>query len=406
MDYNSLIHEFMEGNLDKSQEYQLFSELINSDELRGELKNSIAMDKAFNKKLSSYVPSAKSTIDVFSKLGFAAPAYVSNAGKTNSVPKPTASKSFMNTVYGSLATGITAVIAYFLLLSPAGDAALSNAQQGLNRANFALTLTGKQISEESSIPYIISDADNNETRNKTEQPKTMIKYVYMDKSDRIINQEQQVNVNAPLFNIPVLDKKELEEHIDISNLNYHQNSPVSSMNTGNRQIEYPFSNVSAPVGLTLELSNAQYITNPEANAFQTTVPKFQNINFSLLYDLSDNLAIGADLRHEKFYQKYTGRNQQGELYEYTQYPTFTSISGLVRYRFYNSEDFNFFNQLMVGGLQTKGFTMRDMIGFEWKLTNYAGIILGAEYNHMFFEHQGNWFNSSKLGFHYGLSYCF
>ena len=61
MNYNELIEGYLDGTLSPAEEQELFTALSSSEELRTELKQSIAMDKGLSKRVSAFVPTLPPT---------------------------------------------------------------------------------------------------------------------------------------------------------------------------------------------------------------------------------------------------------------------------------------------------------------------------------------------------------
>ena len=69
MEYFNLINDFVDGSLNSENEEKLFRELSTNEDLRTDLKETIKIDKAMNKRLSVMAPSSSATLGIFSQLG-------------------------------------------------------------------------------------------------------------------------------------------------------------------------------------------------------------------------------------------------------------------------------------------------------------------------------------------------
>jgi len=129
-----------------------------------------------------------------------------------------------------------------------------------------------------------------------------------------------------------------------------------------------------------------------------------NFGISGLYNLNQNISVGLDFRQENFFINYHGFEGIQE-YNYYQQPNFSTISCLLRYKFYNFGNFKPFGQISVGA-NSLGFVTRGMLGTEYLIANNISLIVSGEYNKLFFNYQNNNFKSSKYSINYGFLYNF
>jgi len=73
MDYRQLIHEFLDGTLDGSQEDKLLMVLSSNEELRSEFKKLLSIDRSMSKEAAGIAPPSHTTMNLFNRLGFNAP---------------------------------------------------------------------------------------------------------------------------------------------------------------------------------------------------------------------------------------------------------------------------------------------------------------------------------------------
>jgi len=56
------------------------------------------------------------------------------------------------------------------------------------------------------------------------------------------------------------------------------------------------------------------------------------------------------------------------------------------------------------GANIGGYVLKPAAGIEYELLSGTTFLFGVEYSLFRFSHQNNWFNASKIGFNYGISY--
>lgn len=406
MDYNSLIHEFLEGGLSKTREDELFAQFSSNEELRGELRNSINIDNALGKKLSSFAPSAKATIDLFSKAGFGAPGFASEEAPQ----KTSFFKKYSQGLKAGFFTGLTAII-IVLLLWPEGNIGELNALRDNNaalekdKADLIAKVSVLEKETQKKAAPVISSIESSQS--ETEKTNTIIKYVYIEKPASEELEAQNNSDETPVLKPFNKVNNERIVHYSLSgacnqNPEFNTIAPPTvdygqfAANNEEKKILNNFS---------IELRNTQYWNSSEADELLTEETEFQNIGAALFWNVNKNLAVGIDVRQEKFFQKFVGRDEFDDLYEYKQYPNFWSVSGALRYNFFSYSAFNVYTQLMLGGVNS-GITGRLQLGMEYALTPSTSVMLGAEGSWLHFKYDNAWFDSNKIGVHYGMSFKF
>lgn len=382
MEKSKLINEFIEGSIKSEEEQLLFQSLSADQDLRQELRQSIAVDRAFDKRLSAMMPSTESTKRVFSSLGMAG--FVSDAGSAGLFGGFFSGKLF-TFIAGVLLTSLAAFILYFAALEDKSQPVIAQSQPGLpslysfesgfDRLNYFF-YHGSTSSDDvpMRIVYIYKE------------PETGNYYLADNKS--------QLSMLQSSFAAP---------HRPIETL---RNSfvPIETF------YEAPYNSIAAnfnPVeqyGISVEVRGMQYWSTPQADEIYSYSPKFSNMGIAALYSLSEALEIGIDLRQEKFYQSFNGENN-GNTYLYEQNPSFLGVSALARYNLLSSDSYKTYLQLGVGGIQT-GITGRALVGLSIYPTERLSLDFGLEQSILRYEHQSRVFWSNKFGLHYGVGLHF
>jgi hypothetical protein len=387
--------------------------LNSNEELRGELKQFINMDQAFNKKLSTFAPSSKSTLAVFSALGINAP-----VPAPVQTPAPIAmSKTagffvkFGQGIYsGLLASAVTAA----LFLGFFGNSIFNKENSNLEAGN----LQNNKITNQAPPTTIIENkmpVTDSRSFDKKPQIKTKIVYAPVEKvptvnnnlADNIQNVSSQSIVEsekkpvALLNNSPVLLNSKTNLIDSRNNEKYILSEPLS---LDLKPLLKAFS-INEPIGLTVEIKGGQYWQLQNTPITQSSIPNFYNIGISVGYRISDNLSLGADIRNEYYYQQFEGVDDIGDKYMYRQYPNYTSVTAGCKWNFLNFESFRTYTQIMAGGTLT-GYVGRAVLGFEYSPQPEYKFIVGIEGSCLGYSYQGNTFYSPKFGMNYGVAFNF
>ncbi|TAL68275.1 MAG: hypothetical protein EPN82_11320 [Bacteroidetes bacterium] len=398
MDYTKLIHDFMDGTLDGTEEEQMFFQFSSNDELRAELKQQIAIREAIRNDTRAFTPAASSTVGVFSTLGFSPPSTVFESV----MPPNKGGKTGFFTKYRqgliSAAFSIAATAAVFLLLmNPFGN---GNVTQSNN--------VNPSVAQTQTIPGNIPNVQsfsNDESKTKIRYI-TKVRYVdvprYVDRSPAQNNTENTgtLTSNNETANTD-LTSADLDSHIN----------PVSAL--ADNQKEFPenlsygvksnyFNNLIMPneqLGLSFEFRGSQYwnFDNVYINPFK--YQEFNNTAIALYYNISDNFAVGAEYRRENFYQKFES-NEKDTLFQ--QQPNFNSLGLNLRYTLpFEYGGIYPFLQSSIGG-NNAGVIYRGMVGLIYSPYRDITFIIGGEYSGLSYYHKNNWFNTGKFGLNYGV----
>jgi hypothetical protein len=413
MNDSNLIQDFLDGSLSSIQEDEFFMKLNSNEELRGELKQFINIDKAFDKKLSTFAPSAKSTLAVFSALGINTPlpAPIQTTAAEGLSKAPGFITKYRQGIYsGLLASALTAA----LFLGFFGNDIFKKDNTYIVTDNLQ---NKKQINQspsqstENKLP--ISDSRSVDIKHKI-----ITKIVYIpvgEKSNDIYNDFADIDQNNQLDKIVEQKKENMAQVTESSVLNI----PNKNFNDFRNVNKYNFTellkfnlnsnikgfSINDPLGLIVEIKGGQYWQIQNVPMEQSTIPIFYNMGLSLGYKLSDNLTIDVDVRNEHYYQEYEGTDEIGDKYMYRQYPNYLAVTAGCKWNFLNFEPFSTYSQLMIGGTLT-GYVGRSVLGFEYSPQPAFKFILNVEGSVLGFVYQGVTYLSPKLGMNYGVAFNF
>ncbi len=424
MGYSKFIQEFVDGTLEKSREDELFLMLSSNDELRNDLRQTIAIDKSFYRKLSSFKPSAAATIGLYSKLGFTTPDNI-----VDGQPSPAGKAGFFRKnrqgmTWGIISSCLTALLFLLFLIpegqSPAGAQSAGTKSIAISRDLAISSNSPAQMPLASNIdvtygePGLKSAGFKNITIKSRTSGNLMNHNVpvrnYLPRQNTVaLSTESQAPANST-------DSKKLS--ITASNFFSEINNEPDfiqhsdNLNLGSQVTLQPitFQQPSAPaseskLGISLELKGSHFWNRPEAQKILTTTSELHNIGLCLSYDVNDWLTVIGEIQNEKFFQKFDVKDPYGNTYEYLQYPNYTNIQAGVRMKFIRKEFFDTFVQLMGGGVQTGG-TGSMMLGVEFKPHSDYSFIFSFEGSAIGYYTGNKFYITPKFGVNYGIAVNF
>ncbi len=460
MNQVKLIHDFVDGELDSGQEESLFFALSGSGELRQEMKELLAMKQAARSFTDVYMPSAGSTMAVFSSLGFDTPNFASNSSN----PASTASgfTNFYRRNSRSIKTGIassvlTAILVFFLLRP--GDSGVNNSFAGSNGNAEQSQLINNSLNNNNLIHKNYNSIHKNNNSIKKEVPVIASTADISEKFNSIstnsinTNTAESINSgfaselygqNAEVKSVPIDDANDETANDINSNVNSSDyniitsNSKINSSNTvtyasrfdigkaeqftnplpGSLEFNSPFyiprtanvkvSNISGfgiddLFGFSAELRGSQNWNSEKATLPPSDYAKFNNYSFALFYDLSEVFSVGLDVRQETFFNRFYGKDADGIMKTFETQPNYTSLGLALRYYAMPNANLKPFAQITLGG-NSVGLASRAMAGLKYEPYRNIAFVIGLEYSNLAYWFDNNSFNSSKVGLNYGVQY--
>jgi hypothetical protein len=421
MNYEELVHEFLDGALESGKEEQLFLSLSASDDLRTELKQQLAIRNAVRSDIKAMAPRAESTIRIFSELGFTAPVPAQSLAP---VPAPiglwTRFAGFMNKNTANLMTGIVSSVAtalIMIMLLKGGIVNIGNETDSSRNYTESIPVTdSREIQNSKNFNSSLKIENNtNNTEKKTSEPKVVYKYIYV-KND---SQKQDNPITQPIVDDNFSDKQKL-----LSSYSDFVPSHTNSMSTFDRKnrgfIEsnlnstivpesfkiYDLSNLENTTHFALEANTSSYFYNSQERVTQSNLQNFSNTSFAFRYKFNEEFQVGYEYRLENFYQKFEGYDSDN-LYAYEQNPNLESHSLSFKYapEFLNFYDAQLYVQTSLGGTKI-GPIGRLMFGTKINFYSNYSLLLSSDYSVIGFSHNKNWFMASKWGIHAGFGIDF
>jgi hypothetical protein len=387
METDRLIHDYIDGNINESQEDQLFSNLAEDSSLRADFKQQLKMTSAVHKDLTAYTPRAASTLNIFDKLGFAGAAVA-----------PVAQKGFFarnsSAIISSVTSAAAAVVLTLLFLEPWGN---------------SVHLDGQMDKFTKNVPMVQSYALNNNAGNIAQaQPEKIVykyKYVYVNENPQqsgLASTTPEVKYiyavnNSDAYSNDLLMSRLANEERDYGNSVPNMNLPASS--TYDYIAEMPNIKDSR---FSVEIGSAGYYVMNGGTMHPEQYQSLNNMNIAAYYKATGDLAIGMDYRRENYYEKFQGK-ELTNTYAYEQNPNFQVVSLSARYQ-PKVLQFGMVSPLVEAsaGIPVNhlgaGYVVRPMMaGIEIKPFKDFKFMAGVDYSIMYYKQQNNFYNSNKFG---------
>jgi hypothetical protein len=407
MENNSKILDFIDGTLSSTEEDELFRNMSSNEELRAELKHQMAIKEAVKSDVKAFTPSPDSTIRIFDKLGFTspvpavipAPIPVNPAGTIGFFAKYAQGLTFA--LVSSILTGLTVLT----FMKPANE----NINMTRNQTK---TPSTENIKTNSEVPNIVSteteSRKSDNTVNSENKVRTVVKYVYRDREPVIESVTSQTSEPEPQRNIVLLSGADFRNN-DISQNKMNRNPANMNDNPDLAGINHeyqPYGNISTGSDyLSVELISSEPYFLQNVDISPENYSAFNKMGIGMNYIISDHFQIGMNVRQETFSQSFTGKESNDNTYRYEQQPNLTTYSLSTKILL---ADLGLFKPVinLNAGVNNAGFVGRIMGGTYIQAYPGLSFLLSLEYSGLRFKHQNNYFNSTKLGFNYGIGFNF
>lgn len=383
MDKYQLINDFIDGELEPSQESDLFLELSSNEELRQKLKNSIALKSTLAKNRSAFAPSISQTSQLFGKLGFYDVFPLSEKQPTDKKWVLNFARPLPFLILGAII--MLLLYPYLFQQEPEIIVKSDNSKHIydlINQIPPAPILKEHRDEEAKVRTFVNKSRRNNESKSYGEIEE--LHDMNMDKTE-LINIEFGKIVSKSSYE---LDRENRHIH-------FTQIQPLMTPT--------PITNKSSILSIELMYSQPFYTSEPTITPSKNAL--FNNNIAKLYYSVTDDLALGIEVRQENFYQVFEGMDEFGIINTYRQQPNFSTFGVFARYKIIDFNNIAPYIELNVGG-NNAGLVYRGNTGIIFSPYSNFNLILSLEYSNLRFMHQQNWFNSDKFGINYGIGIKF
>ncbi len=404
MDNRDHINELLDGELDSMHEQALFGELAVDPELRAEFKQQLAIRSAVQNDRVALVPPVALTSSVFSGLGFAGPLAGAAAGAVGGGLLATwLPKVGIPLLAAAAATGIT----WGVLRGSEQTSTVVQTQQ--NTVQTDAPQTPSQPAAITGAPVVIQQPCSHDVQLAALRRENSVLRAELLRASEQRESEQQV-VEQPIA----------EQNIERTDMPTQPMLPAQKVTLTNAVTLAPSTDSRIirqssvqPIAVRSTMYPAFLVqvrgmsASPltDVNAPAQTV-WYENVGVGLLYQLSDNHAVGVEMGSEVFPMSFQG-TINGQTIRYQQQPQSMWAGASYRYTLsqLGSSGFSPFGQILLGGTSF-GPLGRLTAGLQYSPVGPLSFMLGVEGTAMAYQFNSAWFSSSKLGLTYGVAVRF
>lgn len=407
MEYTTLIQDYFDGVLDDSQVSGLFYEAASNERVRSEFKSFLTMEVAYRKDSNRLIPSAKSTVNVFSRIGF--PGYINSELSPNIQPLKkdmTFFKKYSHSIFSGITSSVITALIFILLYHPYGNV---NIEKGISSNSMNTNIQfpkNSQLEIQRNLNDIIPNKSNPKMKNHNGNS-IIIKQTALSNGVKIADnskyaisdEENNLKLITENNSLPFLSISKIAKPILLTfnktGINLNKDSFIKN------EQNLPDLSMGNSLGIGIELRGLQDWSLDKPTLPESSLPKFNNSGITIFYSLSDNFMIGIDARQEYFYQEFTGTDDFGDRLIYRQFPNLVSYGVAFKYKLFKIENLTPFSQIIIGGNKA-GYVGRAQLGLEsTPAINYT-FFIGCEYGLFDYFHDNTRFYSSKIGLNYGV----
>ncbi len=436
MSYSKLIHEYLDGGVDSTQEALLFDMLAKDSELRADFNKQMKLHLIAQQDMNHITPPAEATNQLFGRLGFTVPDYLET-------PPPSIAEKVGGYIkkYGATALLILLTSALSVVMTTNYDSwfgSQSSVAQNSSELNSVPVVSSFETDVQTSSSVETTETASNNLKNTTNQNSF---------SDNSTNNQANYNNQHNIANR--FDSESLQEtnpsedgnsETDNSDLTtsffdklaafFTSQTPVAS--SGNGEMADKFLNENGnmqkpqiafnPFSSTIILPTFsdgeetqfeigfKYLSessNPDFSHLAVNNQFYDNLIVSGMYHFDSNHALGVELGWERFAQSFV-TDYYGQLSELKQYPKRFTAGMMYRFTYTALFGIDFispYTELFAGG-SSLGPISKLNAGIRFSPLNNVSMNLGYEYGILYYSVDNKTYNSEKNGLVYRISYNF
>lgn len=407
MNYQELIHTYIDGGLQAHEEAELFSEMSHNSQLRIEFQEQMRLHRLAHSDMAATAVPPDITSSVFDTLGMPLPS--TEAVVTNIETKSTTGKfPFIPVIYTALLSSlISAGIMYYFM---SNNNATSISTQTITEWNKEQTKEDQQGNKGSKAV----DGDTHKEQKIQHIPKIVYRY---------IDRESEPSRNTDIVQDTVKVSENISEQIKEEGV---PDIYISNAQTQLPDMRFSSKNNTAPLvakhnSLSTLLENseiqnfsiivrsmpiARYL--PSVDLPNQNIPDINNIGIGLHYDLSENHSLGIEGGRELFSQEFT-RVLGNQTVIYRQNPSLYWYG--IAYRF-SASDLSIGDGWLTpyaqgfAGWAQNGPLVKLAGGLRLLPETRISLFAGLEFSRLYYPVQAVYFSAEKYSFVAGASIRF
>ncbi len=401
-DASGKILDYLQGKLSTDDEKQLFTEMAYDEELRSQFRSFTAIDKSVKSSAASFSVPGGVTENIYKGIGLSMPFESAPA-------KSPAGKAMFPGWKWFIVSGIS-VIAFVLglLMNPVifGD----EEQPAMAERNVVPKISSEEIETDDKIELDINSLAKIEDNEAGTAASAGVSEDNEEQKQAVSETQESAKKAKPetkLYPIRKITNANVgynSDMLDMSTNGIPRSSGIfskKSNNNGDNEISVS-EDKSTGISIEFKGSAAWFVSEPRIAPSKYS--PLHNLSLSGFYGINENLKIGLEVKQETFYLEYRGTEDRTD-FNYYQQPNYTTFSPTLRYNPLNFKKIDPFVQIGAG-VNKGGYVVKPAAGVEYKAYADLSFVLGMEYDHFWYFHQNNWFNTSKFGINYGIIYKF
>lgn len=376
------IYNLIDGNLNESDEIEIFNQLSINKELREEFKNANSLNNILKENREMFLVPKGSKSAIFHSIGLSL---------ENSSQSFITSKTFVG-IASSFLTFLVLLGSFYI--SSLLETENSNVDsKATSLANRVLTNIDLPLKKEEYINEISKKNGNSGIltkrsfgSNKTFQKQDELSSSNYDLND---NYEEIHSYHSKLYLSELFQKYILFQKPNLISFDLINSQQISNASLNSK--------------LYFEWNSSINRNIPLESISPSSLQIFNNNNVSIFYRLTNNFDIGFEFRQENFFQQY-----EDNLKLYEQTPNFTTYSIALKYNFMKDKMiYGLTNYSKIeSGFNEGGIVIRTALGAQYELYNGFYLNTNFEYSNLFFSNNYDNFNAHKMTLNYGIRYDF
>lgn len=380
------IYEFFDNALSPEQEASLFRQIAEDENLRAEFKTTLALENSVKSYRNSASPSLALGAGIMAAAGYGTP-----------IPPAVPKGSIWKSAIQYSATVLATAIGTFLIFS-----AMQN-NNGVNSENLKQSLANNNKFNGPSSIEVANPIKKDDDSNPISHEKTVVKYIYADAKE---NSNNEIQAEAMQLDNSVIKTNQVavlsnSQIVPNGNISFDRafNSPLEQNNF--EKLTYLSDEFFSD--FSVEYNNSLNWNFPKESISPKQYSKFHNMQFSLFYDVTEYLKIGASVRQETFFSRYEETDARGRIYKVEMQPNITNYGLSVRYDVLNLLGIHFLPQLSYS-FSSYGQIYRPGFVLQYSLMDKISINSMLEYSYFQYSRQNIQFDAKKASVSFGINY--
>jgi hypothetical protein len=403
---SELLHQFLDGELDITQEKQLFSELATNEELRTEMRELLAVRETVQNDLEAFTPPPESAGIIFGRVGLNHPVSGSTAG--SAILRRNIFTSLVRRVWVPVAAAVVASLITAWFLTNEYDSRFANLEKKIP------VVSSSENKNNNSSSFSGNASNNNEgpvrERKIYVYQKPLV--IYRDNPELVASDnkpadEANSDERNGIASLEMADTRNLGLEQAAAGFKHQQSKlSFSTRSMTYKPMETSRGNRNKYSIVMRGMSAASF---PSASVPLQGNAIFSNMSLGGYMDYTKSIKVGFEFGREPFGQEFVNiENAVGNVYEQNPLMFWGALG--VSYEMPEPPPLIFggrpYAGLLVGGTE-QGPMGKFISGLHFISQDMGlGVFFGIEGSMLWYENQGRAYNTKKIGFTYGMSFQF